>query len=154
VRLLQEVMPMSATAPQSLKNHARYDPLFHFVVLPIFSFALIWSVIHLVRHFSYHSVGLVFVFLAALILAFKARLYALKVQTRLIRLEERLRLYDLLCDPLRSRIPELTESQLVALRFASDAECPALVGRALTDNLKNADIKKAVQQWRADQWRV
>jgi hypothetical protein len=145
---------MSAAVPQSLKNHVRYDPLFHFVVLPIFSFALVWSVIHLVRHFSYHSIGLVLVFLAALILAFKARLYALKVQTRVIRLEERLRLYTLLAEPLRSRIPELTEAQLVGLRFASDAECPALVGRALTENLENSDLKKAVQQWRADAWRV
>jgi hypothetical protein len=154
VRLFPEDIQMSAAVPQSLKNHARYDPLFHFVAGPIFIFALIWSVIHLVRHFSYHNIGLFFVFLAALIITFKTRLYALKVQTRVIRLEERLRLYTLLSEPLRSRIPELTESQLVGLRFASDSECPALVGRALAENLKNADLKKAVQQWRADAWRV
>jgi hypothetical protein len=71
-----------------------------------------------------------------------------------IRLEERLRLTQLLPDPLRSRIPELTEGQLVALRFASDAEIPKLVERTLKENLSSADIKKAIQTWRPDYWRV
>jgi hypothetical protein len=97
---------------------------------------------------------LVLVFFAAVIITFKARLYALKVQTRVIRLEERLRLLQLISEPLRTRIPELTESQLVALRFASDAECPALVEKALADKLDNKTIKKAVGTWRADFWRV
>jgi hypothetical protein len=145
---------MSSTAPQSFKNHARYDPLFHFFVLPVFTFAVVWSIIHLVRHFGYHSAGLVVLLVAALVLAVKTRFYALKVQTRVIRLEERLRLYTLLSDPLRPRIPELTEAQLVGLRFASDGECPALMEQALANNLKNPDIKKAVKQWRADEWRV
>lgn len=145
---------MSSAVPQSFKNHVRFDPPFHFFVLPVFTFAVVWSIVHLVRHFGYHSAGLVFLFVAALVLAVKARFYALKVQTRVIRLEERLRLYTLLSDPLRLRIPELTEAQLVGLRFASDAECPALMEQALASNLKNPDIKKAVKQWRADDWRV
>jgi hypothetical protein len=149
-----EEFRMSAAVPQSFKNHVRYDPLFHFGVLPIFALALAWSIVHLVRHFGFHSVGLVLVFFAALVLAFKARLYALKVQTRVIRLEERLRLYTLLADPLRSRIPELSEAQLVGLRFACDSECQELVEKALTSQMKNADIKKAVTAWRADEWRV
>jgi cell division protein FtsL len=145
---------MADNVAQSLQNHVRRDPLFHFFVLPVFSVAIIWSIVNLYRHAGVLAVA-VFVFLVAiLILAFKARLYALKVQTRVIRLEERLRLQDVLAEPLRSRIRHLSESQLVALRFASDAECPALVEDALANNRSNADIKKAIKQWRADDWRV
>jgi hypothetical protein len=84
----------------------------------------------------------------------KLRNYPLRVQDRVIRLEERLRLASLLPEPLRSRIPELTEGQLVALRFASDAEVAKLAERALSEKLSPADIKKSIQTWRPDYWRV
>lgn len=145
---------MSDPVPQSLQNHVRYDPLFHFGLLPVFSTAVVWSIVYAVRHPGIHRWAMVIFFLAVLILAFKTRLYALKVQTRVIRLEERLRLHEILSEPLRSRIPELRESQIVALRFASDGECPRLVEQALDKKMTNADIKKAIQQWRADDWRV
>jgi hypothetical protein len=95
------------------------------------------------------------IFAVALFIAvLKIRLYATKLQDRIIRLEERVRLASLVQEPLRSRIGELTEAQLVGLRFASDAEAPALVERALNEKLSRDDIKKAVKNWRADNFRV
>jgi len=145
---------MATASPQNFSNYTRYDPTFHFFIMPVFALTLIASIVHLVRRPGLHSACLVVVMLAALGAIFKIRLYALKVQDRVIRLEERLRLASLLDPALRPRIPEITESQLIALRFASDAEVPALAARALNEKLAAADIKKAIQQWRPDYWRV
>jgi len=145
---------MADRAPQNFSNHTRFDPLFHFFILPVFAIALIMTIVHLVRRPGLHSAWLVIVMIAALAAIFKIRLNALKVQDRIIRLEERLRLASLLDPALRPRIPELTESQLIALRFASDAELPALAARALNEKLARAEIKKAIQHWRPDYWRV
>ena len=82
------------------------------------------------------------------------RTYSLKVQDRAIRLEERMRLNGLLPEPLRGRMLQLDEKQIVALRFASDAEIPALVERTLEQKLKPADIKKAIRTWRPDYYSV
>jgi hypothetical protein len=152
---------MAEKKPQTLTNHTRWDPPYHFYVVPIFGLALILTLIHFFAHITHgdlrdhiHAVGLILLAVAFLIWLVKTRFYALKVQDRVIRLEERLRLTQLLPDALRSRIPELTEGQLVALRFASDAEIPKLVERTLKENLSSADIKKAIQTWRPDYWRV
>ncbi|MGA2200760.1 MAG: DUF6526 family protein [Terriglobales bacterium] len=145
---------MADGAAQNFSNHKRLDPLFHFFILPVFAITVIVAIVHLVRRPGLHSAWLVVFIIAALFAVFKIRLYALKVQDRVIRLEERLRLASLLDAALRPRIAEFTESQLVALRFASDAELPALAARALNEKLSALDIKKAVQQWRPDYWRV
>jgi len=145
---------MAEKKPQTFANHARFDPLFHFFVLPVFALSTLAAVVLFLWHPSLHS-GWRFVLLAAATAAvFKVRLYALRVQDRVIRLEERLRLASLLPEPMRSRIPELTEGQLIALRFASDAEAAKLAERALAEKLSRADIKKAIQTWRPDYWRV
>lgn len=145
---------MAERVPQNFSNHSRLDPPFHFFILPAFSITFIIAIVHLATHPGLHSAWLVVLTLAALAAVFKMRLYALKVQDRVIRLEERLRLAILLDKPLRSRIGQLSESQLVALRFAPDAELPALVERALSQKLSKADIKKAISQWKPDYWRV
>ncbi len=141
-------------AEQNFSNHTRFDPPFHFFVLPVFAISLIATIVHLVRKPGLHSAWLVVFVIAAVIVVFKIRLYALKVQDRVIRLEERLRLATLLDPALRPRIPEFTESQLIALRFAPDGELPALAARALNEKLSRDDIKKSVQHWRPDNWRV
>lgn len=145
---------MAEKKPQTFANHTRLDPLYHFFALPVFAICIIAAIIHFVMHPSLHSALLFVVSVAAAIAVVKLRTYPLKVQDRVIRLEERLRLISLLPEPLRSRIPELTEGQLVALRFASDAEVPKLAERALSEKLAPADIKKAIQNWRPDYWRV
>jgi hypothetical protein len=145
---------MAEKVPQTLANHAKFDPLFHFIVLPVFVFSAIGGTIHFLWRPSFHTGSFFVISVAAVIAVFKIRLYALKVQDRVIRLEERLRLSVLCPEPFRSRIPELSEGQLIALRFASDAEVPALAQRALVEKLSRADIKKAIQTWRPDYWRV
>jgi hypothetical protein len=141
--------------PQNLTNHVKFDPPFHFVLLPILLATLILTVTNVVRHYdSLTPWILLLMILAVMVAGFKARIYPLKVQDRLIRYEERQRLQSLLGEPLRSRVGELTESQLVALRFASDAECPGLVEKALAQKLSNTEIKKAIVNWRADYFRV
>ena len=143
-----------ADLQQSYTDHGRIDPAFHLFLLPVSALTIIVAVVNAVRHPGFNSAWLVLVSIAAGIALFKMRLYSLKVQDRLIRLEERLRLQQLLAEPLRSRIPELTVGQLVALRFASDAELPALVTRALNEKLSKDDLKKSVAVWRPDFFRV
>jgi hypothetical protein len=145
---------MAEKSPQTLANHARFDPPFHFFVAPVFLITFLASIVFLVRHPSIHSGWLVVVTLAALVAVFRIRVYALKVQDRVIRLEERLRLASLLPETQRHQIEQLIEGQLIGLRFASDQEVPALVARAVAERLSRADIKKAILIWRPDYWRV
>jgi hypothetical protein len=152
---------MADNQPQSFAHHTRRDPAFHFFLLPVFGLGLVMSLIHFFYHFAHsdfrdnmHAFLLIVLAVALLTAVGKTRLYSLKVQDRVIRLEERLRLTQLAPEPLRSRIPELTVDQLCGLRFASDAEVCKLAERALKENLKRKEIKQAIQNWRADHWRV
>ena len=144
---------MAEPTPQTHANHTKWDPRFHFFLIPVvlitFGFA-IWNLIHAP---SIVSAWLVVVVIGWGMTAFLARIYALKVQDRVIRLEERLRLAVALPEALRSRIGELDERHLVALRFASDSELPALVQKALA-GAASGDIKKAIVNWRPDYHRV
>jgi|ERR1700683_5387204 uncharacterized protein DUF6526 len=143
-----------AQQEQSLKNHARFDPLFHFFLAPVAVASLIWTIVQVVRIPGWYSVGHVVIALWALIAAFKIRTYALKVQDRVIRLEERVRLKELAAASFQGRIGELSVDQLIGLRFASDGEVADLAQRALAGNWNRKQIKEAIKNWRPDHWRV
>ena len=145
---------MADPVPQSYGNHTRWDPPFHFFVLPMVFLTVVVTIVHFVHRQNFFAGWLVIFSIAIVILAIRARQFALKVQDRIIRLEERLRLAGLLAEPLRSRIGELTEGQLVALRFASDGEIPALVEDILARKLSRGEIKKTIKVWRGDYFRV
>ena len=152
---------MAENKPQSFAHHTRWDPAFHFFLAPVFGLGLVLALVHFFAHLAHsdfrdnvHAFLIILLAVALLTLVFKVRLYALKVQDRVIRLEERVRLTQLLQEPLRSRIPELTVDQLCGLRFASDAEVPKLAERALNEKLSRKDIKQAIQNWRPDYLRV
>ena len=145
---------MAERSPQTFSNHVRFDPPFHYFVLPVFAISWILSVVFAVRHPGFVHIWIVIFNTALIVAVTKFRLYALKVQDRVIRLEERLRLATLLPDSLRSQIMKLSEAQLVALRFASDEEVSALVEQTLAANLAQKDIKNLIKNWRPDYWRV
>lgn len=145
---------MPETKVQNYANHAKFDPPFHFFLAPIFLANLIVCIVQAVRHPGLGSFWIVVVALAALVLVFKMRIYSLKVQDRVIRLEERLRLTQIMSEPSRSRIGELTEGQLIALRFASDAEVAGLATSALAGGQKAKEIKQSIKTWRPDHFRV
>lgn len=142
-----------AEKPQSFQNHTRLDPLFHQFLGPLSFILLIAAVTSFVRNVGWMSAFEVLAAIWAIVATFKIRLYALKVQDRIIRLEERLRMRELLSEPLRTRIGEFTESQLIALRFASDSELPALAEQAL-QGLNQKQIKAAIKAWRPDYFRI
>jgi hypothetical protein len=140
--------------PQSYASHAKIDPAFHFFVLPVLLIN-----IFVVAYLLFHRPGIggawvLLVSVALLVLAGRLRSWATHLQDRVIRVEERIRLAAILPDPLRSRMEELSDSQIVGLRFASDAELPALFQRAIDEKLSRSDIKKAITDWRPDYSRV
>ena len=140
---------------QTYASHRRYIPEFHFFVLPVLTANVVVTVIEFVRHPRFITAWIAIVAIALGIGIWTARAMALRAQDRIIRLEERVRLGQLLPPDLRSRVGELQPSQLVAIRFAPDEEVPDLVRRTLAGELKTrGDIKRAIQNWRADHLRV
>jgi len=139
---------------QTYANHTRLDPLFHLFLLPVAGINVVVTIWNLIRNPGLGAGWFVVLALAGAIAVVKIRTYALKAQDRVIRLEERLRMAQLLSEPLCRRIGDLTEAQLVALRFAADAELPALVEKTLAGKMQQRDIKQAIVNWRADYLRV
>lgn len=146
---------MAEKKPQSLANHRRFVPMYHGVLFLILAVNLVWSVWHLYKHPGVEASMNLLVAIGLGILFLYARTFPLAAQDRLIRLEERLRLAEILPEDLRNRIGGLKEGHLIGLRFASDEEAPDLVRQILDGKLKGReDIKKAVKNWRPDYYRV
>jgi hypothetical protein len=139
---------------QSAKKHTRWDPLYHFFVIPVLLITVIGAIVQAVRFPGVITAWRVVFLIALALVGLKVRTYALKVQDRVIRLEERLRLATLLDETSRTRIDELSEAQLIALRFASDSEIPALFEMTVNRKLGRPDIKTAIKHWRPDYFRV
>ena len=144
-----------STTPQTYQNHAKFVPFYHYVLLPLLLVNLL-----VMAYQTWQQPGLFTGWALVLALgligtALFARTFALKAQDRLIRLEERIRMRELLPQDLKPRINDFSAEQLIALRFASDAELPELAARVLRDNVQQRDaIKKMVKSWRADDCRM
>ena len=146
---------MAQTTPQTYANHTRIVPAYHMGVFPILAINLLWSGYKVVRSFSGDSVVALLVAVALLLIFFHARIFVLKVQDRVIRLEMTLRLEKLLPADLRPRIKDFTVDQLIALRFASDEELPDLARKVLTENVSTRKaIKQMIKKWNPDYLRA
>jgi len=142
---------MAEKFPQTFENHARIVPAYHFVAFPLFAVNAFFTLYQAVTDFSWGNLVAFGVAVALILLFFLARVMALTVQDRVIRLEETLRMRALLPADLQPRIGEFTVKQLVALRFASDAELPELARQVLDGRIQDQKaIKKMIREWRAD----
>lgn len=145
---------MSQPEIQDLKHHARFDPIFHYFLTWVSLASIIIAIVYAVQHPGFYSAWIAVVAVAGFFALFRLRSYPLKVQDRVIRLEERLRLQALAPAEWHPQIYRLSEDQLVALRFASDEEVVELAQQALAQNLNRKQIKERIQSWRPDHWRV
>ena len=146
---------MSTEPTQSIANHARMVPGFHYVTGLLTMFFLGWSIWHAMTARTFDAHAEMIGAFALLGNFWYTRSFPLKAQDRVIRLEEQLRLTRLLPETLRARVDELSARQLIALRFASDAELPELVQWVLSENVTDAKlIKQRIRTWRPDFHRV
>src|SRR5712691_7705069 len=143
-------------AEQNFASHVRFVPPFHFFAVPVLVINFFWSLYRLKQlGISFEGIFGVILAAALVVLVFQARLFALAVQDRIIRLEERLRYVRVLPADLQVRTGELTIGKIVSLRFASDAELPALARRVLDDKVtERRAIKQLIKQWRPDYLRA
>ncbi len=143
-------------AEQNYANHGRNVPLFHFFALPMLIINFGWSIYHW-KLAGFSMDGLESVLMAAALFfgVLYGRLFALRVQDRLIRLEEQLRYERVVPEELRWRSDELTVNQFVSLRFASDEELPALMRKVLDEKLtERKAIKQLIKKWKPDYLRA
>lgn len=146
---------MSEKSPQTYANHARLVPPYHIVGSLLLLANLVWWIYRTFTAFSADALMLLLLVVAVYIIFFYARIFALRVQDRVIRLEMKLRMREVLPPALAGRFNEFTVKQLVALRFASDAELPALCAKVLDDRMTDQKgIKKMIKDWQGDYLRA
>jgi hypothetical protein len=146
---------MPASTEQNAANHARFVPGYHYLGGALALLNLIWAITRSVKHPTVESHAAILVGVILLLLFYYLRAFPLAVQDRLIRLEERLRMQRVLPPAMQPRLDEFTASQLIALRFASDAELPELASKVLTERITSRkQIKLLIREWRADHMRA
>ena len=137
---------------QDVKTHKRYSPLHHFILIPLTIGIFIWSIIQSIK--TTDNIPFFVIATILLITSIIARIYALKNQDRIIRLEMRLRYFQLTQQTLSAVEQKLTMKQLVALRFAGDDELVSLIDKTINENLSPGAIKKSIKNWQADHYRI
>ncbi|HEY0320953.1 MAG TPA: DUF6526 family protein [Pyrinomonadaceae bacterium] len=144
-----------ADTPQTYASHTRWHPPFHFFVVPVMLINVIWAIVLFVREPGWTHGWWIVMSIALVVLTTLVRNNSLKVQDRVIRLEEQVRYRQLLPAELAHQARALTVRQMVALRFASDDELEGLVREVLEGRVtKPAEIKRAIKNWRGDTFRV
>ncbi len=146
---------MSKPEPlQDFKHHGRLHPPFHIFSFLFLALNLIAVIVHVVRHPTWWNGWLLVMSIVVFVPFFLIRMYAIKVQDRVIRLEERMRLRELAPGDWRPLIDNLSVDQCIGLRFAPDDEVVVLARQALDENLNRKQIKERIKVWRPDNWRV
>ena len=142
---------MAETPSQNYASHRRYDFWWHGPGFLIVTIGIVAAAVHAWRHSGWFNWWMVVYAVGILLVVFRARTQTLTVQNRVIRLEMRTHLRETLPPVLAARLSELTLSQLIGLRFASNAELPGLVERCLSGELANGEaVKKAIRDWQSD----
>ena len=145
---------MAEPPVQNYENHIRHDKVIY-TVLGIFLLAIILAVAGIFIDELFVALGVIVAGAGGALGAIVIRTYSTKLQDRIIRLEMRLRMREVLPDELAADVMDFTLSQLIALRFASDDELPELARKVLDENItKGSDIKKMIRDWQADWHRV
>nr|WP_091691931.1 DUF6526 family protein [Algoriphagus locisalis] len=142
---------------QSFQNHAKYYPLHHFVIMPLVLVFLGWSITR--TNFdnpqeTSNSIYFLLLGFSLLLVSYLPRIYALKNQDRIIRLEMRQRYFYLTGTPFFDKENQLTSAQIIALRFAGDNEILALIEKSILEKTAPKEIKKSIKNWKADHHRV
>ena len=141
--------------PLSYKTHRAYDPLYHFFVIPVLGINVLLDAYIVIRRPALLNIWTLIVAIALVGLTWRVRYFPLRIQDRLIRLEETLRLQSVLPEDLRGRIGEISTRELIALRFCSDEELPEHVRAIYAGDYRGGEnVKSRIKSWRPDPHRI